>query len=31
VRARDRSVDVSVDTGKQAEVLIVIPEETEHG
>jgi hypothetical protein len=31
VRARDRSVDVSIDTEKQAEVLIVIPEETEHG
>ncbi|HEX7079418.1 MAG TPA: carboxypeptidase-like regulatory domain-containing protein [Gammaproteobacteria bacterium] len=31
VRARDRSVDVSVDAEKQAEVLVVIPEETEHG
>jgi hypothetical protein len=31
VRARNRSVDVSVDPEKQAEVLIVIPEETEHG
>lgn len=30
VRARNRSVDVSVDTEKQAEIVIVIPKENEH-
>jgi hypothetical protein len=31
VRARNRSLDVSVDTDKQAEVVIVVPKESEHG
>jgi hypothetical protein len=31
VRARNRSIDVSVDTEAQAEIVIVMPEETEHG
>jgi len=30
VRARNRSVDVLVDTEKQAEIVIVIPKESEH-